>query len=43
MQGLVTVTALGASFWIILSGGYPDAHLKWAFGMVGVVIGYWLR
>lgn len=43
MQALVTVTALVSSLWIILSGSYPDAHLKWAFGVVGVVIGYWLR
>ncbi len=23
--------------------GYPDATLKWAIGMVGLVAGYWLR
>ena len=32
-----------ASLYIILSTGYPDATSKWAFGIVGLVIGYWLR
>ena len=29
--------------WIVLSGQYPDDYNKWAFGMIGVVIGYWLK
>jgi hypothetical protein len=28
---------------IILTNAYPDSHLKWAFGVVGVVLGYWLK
>jgi uncharacterized membrane protein YfcA len=28
---------------IILSNAYPDSHLKWAFGIVGIVLGYWLK
>jgi uncharacterized membrane protein YfcA len=28
---------------ILILGKYPDDHTKWAFGMVGVVIGYWLK
>ncbi len=39
----VTFTVLIVSFYIILSNAYPDSHAKWAFGMVGLVLGYWLR
>lgn len=28
---------------VILSNYYPDSHLKWAFGVVGVILGYWLK
>ena len=28
---------------VILSNSYPDSHLKWAFGIVGVILGYWLK
>ena len=34
---------LAASLFIILSNAYPESHSKWAFGMVGLIIGYWLR
>ena len=39
----VTAVVFVISAWIVLSGGYPDAHLKWAFGMIGVIVGYWLK
>jgi hypothetical protein len=38
----VSAAAFGASLVIIL-GNYPDDYTKWAFGMVGIVLGYWLR
>jgi hypothetical protein len=28
---------------IIVSKAYPDDQLKWAFGIIGVVLGYWLK
>ena len=28
---------------VILSNAYPDSHLKWAFGIVGIILGYWLK
>lgn len=41
----LVVSALfgGASLYVILSNQYPDATSKWAFGIIGLVIGYWLR
>lgn len=43
VQVTVSGIILMASLVIILSNKYPDATMKWAFGLVGVVIGYWLR
>jgi hypothetical protein len=40
--GVSTLFLAGALF-IILSDRYPDATIKWAFGIAGIVIGYWLR
>ena len=39
----VTGVILGASLFVILRNSYPDATTKWAFGIAGLVIGYWLR
>lgn len=36
---IVLVGALIAIF----GGPYPDAVVKWAFGIIGVILGYWLR
>lgn len=38
----VTLIVLITCF-IIIFGDYPEAHVKWAFGIVGVIIGYWLK
>lgn len=43
IQTVVTFIALAASLFVILSNRYPDSDLKWAFGMVGLVVGYWLK
>jgi hypothetical protein len=34
-----------ASFWIILSNGYKldEEARKWAFGTLGLIVGYWLK
>ena len=40
---VVSVSILGAALFVILSQRYPDDYAKWAFGVIGVVIGYWLR
>jgi len=39
----VSAILLGRSLVVILSNKYPDATMKWAFGIAGLVIGYWLR
>lgn len=38
----VSAIVLIASF-AILFGSFPDDYKKWAFGMIGLVVGYWLR
>ena len=43
MAIVVSGAALAAALYIILSAGYPDSYSKWAFGMVGLIVGYWLR
>jgi hypothetical protein len=39
----VSVIVLLAALSVILFQGFPDSHLKWAFGVVGVILGYWLK
>ena len=39
----VSLAVLGAALFVILSQRYPEDYAKWAFGVIGVVIGYWLR
>jgi len=39
----LSVVVLGASLFIILSQKFSSDSSKWAFGMIGLVVGYWLR
>jgi len=39
VSGIFLIAALV----VILRNNYPDATTKWAFGIAGLVIGYWLR
>jgi uncharacterized membrane protein len=43
--GRVAVSAIVivACLYVVLKGSYPDATTKWAYGMIGLVVGYWLR
>jgi hypothetical protein len=43
MQVVVSVVILGASLFVILSQRYTTADAHWAYGMVGTVIGFWLK
>lgn len=39
----VSIIVLGVAIYVILSQRFNDDFSKWAFGVVGVIIGYWLR
>jgi len=42
MSCIVTTIMLGAALYIILSQSFTEADVKWAYGMVGIIIGHWL-
>jgi hypothetical protein len=42
-RAVVSAVVIVACLLVILKGNYPDAITKWAFGMMGLVVGYWLR
>jgi hypothetical protein len=39
----VTSFLLLAALFVILSNRYPADEQKWAFGVVGTILGYWLK
>ncbi len=39
----VSASILALCFYILLSAQFPSDYTKWAFGMIGVVVGYWLK
>lgn len=43
MMVLVSFVVLASSLYTILSGTYPDATQKWAYGSVGTVLGFWFK
>ena len=43
MMLLVSKIALGSCLYVILSGQYDEGSQKWAFGIVGSIMGFWLR
>lgn len=40
---VVTALVLGCSLYMILSNHYSSEQEKWAYGVVGIVLGYWLK
>ncbi len=42
MQVVITIAVLGSALYVILSNKYPDDTQKWAFGAVGMIVGFWL-
>jgi hypothetical protein len=43
MMVLVSIIVLISSLYTILSGTYPDATQKLAYGSVGTILGFWLK
>lgn len=43
MRILVTLAVLASALYIVLSRHYEADQQKWAFGVIGTVLGYWLR
>jgi hypothetical protein len=43
MQVTVSLAVLGASLFIVLSKKYESVDKHWAFGIIGTIIGFWLR
>ena len=42
MRVLISLVVLAAALYVILSDKYDDDVKKWAFGVVGLIVGYWL-
>jgi hypothetical protein len=43
MMVLVSVAVLASSLYIVLSDQYDSESQKWAFGVIGTLLGFWLR
>jgi hypothetical protein len=43
MTAVVTGVVLASSLWVILSKKYGPESGKWAYGVVGIILGFWLR
>ncbi len=43
MQVIVTLLVLFAGLYVILNPHYAADDKKWAYGIVGTVVGYWLK
>ena len=39
----ISLVLLIFSIWLIASEQADSVKLKWAFGIVGIIIGYWLK
>lgn len=42
IQVAITMMVLVASLYIVLADRYPTDTEKWAFGTIGLLIGYWM-
>ena len=40
---LLTATLMAAAFSIMVSKRYDLSDKRWAYGIVGMIVGYWLR
>ena len=42
MPIIVSLVVLVAALYVILSGEYSDEVQRWAFSVIGIILGYWL-
>lgn len=42
MSCAISLLLLGSALWVVLLDTYSDATQKWAAGVIGTVVGYWL-
>ena len=43
MMVIVSLLVLGSALFVILSNRYDSGSQKWAYGVVGSIIGFWLK
>lgn len=43
MAVIVSLGVFGVSLFIIGTETYSERYAEWAFGAIGLVLGYWLR
>ena len=43
MRIVISAVAMAVAVWVLVSQNYPEDYNKWAFGTIGLVLGYWLR
>jgi hypothetical protein len=43
MQVIVSLIVLGCGLYVILDPTFAADDKKWGYGMVGTVVGFWLR
>lgn len=43
MQILVSLAILGCALYIVLSHSYTEQEKHWAYGVIGAILGYWLK
>lgn len=43
MRAIVSLAVLGAGLYVILDQSYTAEDKKWGYGIVGTMVGYWLK
>jgi hypothetical protein len=43
MQIVLSLIVVGAGLHMILSGRYDAGNQHWAYGIIGTVLGFWLK
>lgn len=43
MQIIISVVIVAAGLYVILTDKYPADTAKWAYSIIGVIVGFWLQ